>query len=47
MALTFISENNFPTYLAESSDIADNKIEGASIVPDLTLEDFVFPAPQA
>ena len=30
MTLTFIGENNSPNYLALSSDIADNKIEGAS-----------------
>lgn len=31
MALKFISIGNFPTYLAVSGDIADNKIDGATI----------------
>ena len=32
MALTLISSEKTPTYLAVSSDIADNKIAGANIV---------------
>lgn len=32
MALTLISSEKTPTYLALSSDIADNKISGANIV---------------
>jgi len=32
MALTFISIEGVPNYIALSTDIVDNKIEGASIV---------------
>ena len=32
MALKFIDRNNFPTYLAVSTDVSDSKISGASLI---------------
>lgn len=37
MALTFIGENNSPNYIALSSDIVDDKIEGASMIGGTVL----------